>query len=89
MRKTRFPVSLKLATWTITDTVSSTNSPPMMASTSSCLVMTLITPMAPPMASDPVSPMNTMAGGALYQRNPNPAPTMAEQNTASSPAPMT
>ena len=44
-------------------------------------------PSAPPTESDPVSPMNTIAGGALYQRNPRLAPTNAPQNTASSPTP--
>ena len=87
IRKTRLPVVLKEATWTMTDAVSSTNRPPMMASTISCLVMTLIVPSAAPIDSDPVSPMNTIAGGALNQRNPSPAPTSAPQNTVSSPVP--
>ena len=82
MRKTSRPVSLKLATWTMTDTVSSTNSPPMMASTSSCLVMTLMQPSAPPQESEPVSPMNTIAGGALNHRKPRLAPTSAPQQAA-------
>ena len=73
----------------MTDTVSSTNRPPTMASTSSCLVMTLMAPSAPPIDSEPVSPMNTMAGGALNHRKPRPAPTRAPQNTASSPVPGT
>jgi hypothetical protein len=33
---------------------------------------TAIAPSAPPSASEPVSPMNTAAGGALYHRNPSP-----------------
>ena len=37
----------------------------------------------------PVSPMKTDAGGALYQRKPSPAPTSAPQITASSPVPGT
>ena len=51
--------------------------------------MTLMAPSAPPIDSEPVSPMNTMAGGALNQRKPRPAPTSAPQNTASSPVPAT
>ena len=39
----------------------------------------------PPMASDPVSPMKTLAGWQLNHRNPSPAPTSAMQSTASSP----
>ena len=86
MRKTRRPVDLKLATWTITDTASSTNSPPMITSTSSCLVMMLIVPSAAPIDNDPVSPMKTLAGGALNHRKPRLAPTIAAQNTISSSA---
>jgi len=48
-------------------------------------VLALIAPRAPPFASDPVSPMNTIAGGALNQRKPRLAPTSAPHNTASSP----
>ena len=72
---------MKLATCTITDTASSTNNPPMIASTSSCLVTMLIVPSAAPIANEPVSPMKTLAGGALNQRKPSPAPTIAAQNT--------
>jgi hypothetical protein len=86
MRNTRLPVSLKLATWTITDTASSTNKPPIIASTSSCLAMTLIVPSAPPSESEPVSPIKTIAGGALNHKKPRPAPTTAPQNTESSSA---
>ena len=89
MAKIRLPVSLKDTTWTITETVSSTNSPPTMNSTSSCLVMTLTAPRAPPKDNDPVSPMKIFAGGALNQRKPRPPPTRAPQKIASSPAPGT
>ena len=61
----------------------------MMASTISCLVMTLMAPSAPPIDSEPVSPMKTIAGGALNHRKPRPAPTSAAQRTASSPVPGT
>ncbi len=73
----------------MTLTASSTNSPPMIASTISCLADTAIAPSAPPSASEPVSPMNTIAGGALYQRNPSPAPISAAQKTTISPVPGT
>ena len=65
----------------MTDAASSTNNPPTIASTSSCLVTMLIAPSAAPIAKDPVSPMKTLAGGALNQRKPSPAPTIAAQNT--------
>ena len=47
--------------------------------------MTLMAPKAPPMESEPVSPMNTMAGGALNQRKPNPAPQSAPQKVKAPP----
>ena len=59
-------------TCTITETASSTNNPPITASTISCLVATAIVPNMPPSASDPVSPMKIEAGGALNQRKPKP-----------------
>ena len=62
MRNTRLPVSLNDATCTITDSVSTTNTPPMMNSTISCRTMTAIVPSAAPSASAPTSPMNTWAG---------------------------
>src|SRR5580704_9303645 len=59
---TRFPVSLNDTTCTITETASSTNKPPMTASTISCLVATATVPISPPSASEPVSPMKIEAG---------------------------
>src|SRR4051794_41784541 len=85
MRNTRLPVSLNESTCTITDTASSTNSPPTTASTISCLVATAIAPIIPPSASDPVSPMKIEAGGALNHRNPKPAPITAPHSTPRSP----
>src|SRR5947208_14336535 len=73
----------------MTDTASSTNSPPITASTISCLTATATAPSSPPSASEPVSPMKICAGGALNQRKPRPAPITAPQTTASSPAPGT
>ena len=43
---------------------------------------------APPMAIEPVSPMKTSAGKALYQRNPIAAPTRAPPRIAWSSASM-
>src|SRR3569832_27485 len=70
-------------------TASSTKTPPMMGSDSSVLVDSATKPSAPPSASAPTSPMNTWAGWVLNHRNPMPAPPLAPQNTASSPAPCT
>src|SRR5688572_26241039 len=87
MRKTRLPVSLNDATCTMTDSVSTTNTPPMISSTISWRTMTAIVPSAAPSPSAPTSPMNTSAGYALNHRKPSPAPAIAPQITASSPAP--
>ncbi len=85
--KRRLPVSLNDTTCTITDTASSTNNPPMMASAISCLVATATDADQAAERSAPMSPMKIEAGGALNQRRPRPAPITAPQNTASSPAP--
>ena len=61
----------------MTETVSSTNRPPTIASTISCLVRRRRRPARRRSTSEPVSPMNTMAGGALNHRKPRPAPTSA------------
>ncbi|KAG1583867.1 hypothetical protein G6F46_015051 [Rhizopus delemar] len=53
MRNTRLPVSLNEATWIITDSVSITNTPPMITSTSSWRVITAIVPSTAPSASAP------------------------------------
>src|SRR4029079_5504753 len=70
-------------------TSSVTNTPPMIGNDSSVLVASATNPIAPPSASAPTSPMNTWAGWVLNQRKPMPAPPIAPQNTASSPAPGT
>src|SRR6202021_1170759 len=77
IRNTRLPVSLNDTTCTTTDAASITNSPPITASTTSCLTATAVAPSRPPSASDPVSPMKICAGGALNHRNPTPAPINA------------
>ena len=63
----------------MTDSVSSTNRPPTMASTISCLVATAMAPSAPPSASEPVSPMKIMAGGRV---EPQEAEPRADQRAA-------
>src|ERR1700755_914583 len=70
-------------------TASVTKTPPMIGSDSSGFDASATNPSAPPSASAPTSPMNTWAGWVLNHRNPIPAPPMAPQNTASSPAPGT
>ena len=77
--KILFPVSLNEITWIITDTVSKTNSPPIIANTISCLTIMAIAAKEPPRESDPVSPIKILAGGALYQRKPKQAPTTEPQ----------
>jgi hypothetical protein len=89
MRNTRRPVMRKLPTCTITDSVSNTNSAPTIGS-SSCTLSVNASPARPaPMASAPVSPMNTWAGGAFHHRNPVMAPTMAAAETDRSRASLT
>ena len=46
----------------MTDAASITNTPPMMINNNSCLVQIAAVPSAPPIASEPVSPMKTFAG---------------------------
>ena len=62
IRKMRLPVSLKLATCIITDSVSMTKMPPITSSTASWRTITAMVPSAAPSASAPMSPMNTIAG---------------------------
>ena len=71
----------------ITETVSRTNNPPIIANTISCFVATAIAPIALPTDNDPVSPIKTIAGGALYHKKPKPEPIKAAQIIANSPVP--
>src|SRR5580765_3355004 len=87
MRNTRCPVSLNEATWMITESATSTKTPPTSPSNSSCLIKMATVPSAAPSASEPTSPMKISAGYELYQRKPSDAPTSDPQNTVSSPAP--
>ena len=74
-------------TWTITDTASKTNKPPVMANTISCLVIIPIAPNDPPKDKDPVSPINIFAGGALNHKKPRQEPITAPQKIEISPVP--
>src|SRR5258707_10100432 len=85
MRKIRLPVKRNDITCRITESASSTKTPPTKNSKISCLMATATMPIDPPSASEPTSPMNTSAGCALYQRNPSDEPTRAPQKIVSSP----
>ena len=56
----------------------------MKTSSTSCLISTATTAMAPPSPSDPTSPMKISAGCALYQRKPRLAPVIEPQKIVSS-----
>ena len=71
----------------ITDTASKTNNPPIIAKTISCFVATAIEPIAPPTDKEPVSPINTIAGGALNHKKPKPDPISAAHIIDNSPVP--
>ncbi len=75
---------LNQITWMITDSASTTNTPPTSGSSSSVFVKTANAATAPPSASEPVSPMKTSAGKALYQRKPMQAPSSAAARMARS-----
>ena len=62
MRKMRRPVRLNQNTWRITETISAKKTPWMTALSTSFFVSTASAPRPPPSASDPTSPMNTLAG---------------------------
>ena len=78
---------MKEITCAITDIASKTNNPPVIAKTISCLVIIPTAPKDPPRASDPVSPINIFAGGALNHKNPKHAPIIDPQNIDASPTP--
>ena len=69
----------------MTETVSKTNKPPIIANTISCFTIIAIAARDPPRERDPVSPMKIFAGGALYHRKPKHAPTMDPQKIDNSP----
>jgi hypothetical protein len=74
IRSTRLPNHLKLSTWTMTESASTTKIPPIRRSSGSVFVMIAKAASEPPSPIEPVSPMKTCAGKALYQRNPIEAP---------------
>jgi hypothetical protein len=65
---------LKVRTWRITESASTRKIPPIRTSRNSVFVMIAKAARAPPSPIEPVSPMKTWAGKALYQRNPIEAP---------------
>ena len=71
----------------ITEQVSMKKIPQIMGSSSSLCSIRASAPNAPPRANEPVSPIKTEAGCALYQRKPMQAPTSEAQKIVSSPAP--
>ena len=71
----------------ITESASATKIIPMSARSNSRLKRTAETPSIPPNANEPVSPIKTCAGDALYHKNPRHAPIMAERKIATSPDP--
>ena len=87
--KILLPVVLNEITWIITEIVSSTNSPPIITKISSCFDTIAIAPKVPPTDNEPVSPMKTIAGGALNHKNPNPEPMRAAHIITNSPVPGT
>ena len=57
----------------------------MIAKTISCFVIIPTAPNDPPKESEPVSPINIFAGGALNHKKPRQAPMIAPQNIDTSP----
>ena len=68
----------------MTDAASSTKMPPMMRRSTSWRITIAMKARRPPSASDPVSPMNIVAGLQLNHRKPRHAPTIAPETIASS-----
>ena len=84
MRKILLPVDLKEMTCKITDIASQTKTKPTTANKISVCVKIPTAANAPPKASEPVSPMKTLAGWKLNFRKPIHAPTVAAQKIAKS-----
>ena len=57
----------------------------MIASITSCLIITAIVPNAAPKEREPTSPINICAGYVLNHRKPIPAPIKAPQTISISP----
>ena len=84
IRKIAPPEPRNEITCAITDSVSITNSPPMMTSSRRVFVTSASAPNSPPSASAPVSPMKMRAGAAFHHRNPVAAPIIAAATIAAS-----
>ena len=84
IRKMRRWKYLNATTCAITDSASIAKIPPIRTSSTSAFSMIAKAPSAPPRANEPVSPMITSAGNALYQRNPIVAPISAPPRIARS-----
>ena len=69
----------------ITETVSRTNKPPIIARTISCFAIIAMEAREPPKDKDPVSPIKIFAGGALNHKKPKHDPTIEPQKIDSSP----
>jgi len=69
----------------ITETVSSTNKPPIIPKTISCFEIILTAPQDPPNDREPVSPIKIFAGGSLYHTKPKHDPTIEPQKIDASP----
>src|SRR3546814_20959598 len=67
IRNTRLPVRLNDATWIITDSVSTTHTPPMITSHRSWRTTTATVPSRPPSDRAPMSHLNTSAGRRFNQ----------------------
>src|SRR5262249_39034582 len=85
--KRRFPpVRRKDCVCSEDDPSSAKKTTPKIGGTSSCFATSAIQARSPPSGSEPESPMKTLAGYALYQRNPMDAPHIAAPTTAISDA---
>ena len=73
IRKTRLPVSWNQLTWIITESASITKMPPTTPSRISCRISTAIVPSAPPSASEPTSPMNSVRRVRVEPEEAEPA----------------
>ena len=84
MRNGRLRKVWKEKTWIITLSASTTKMPPSRISRISVFVMIASPAIAPPSASEPVSPMKIVAGNALNHRKPTQAPTRQADSSARS-----
>ena len=66
----------------MTDSDSAISTPPIISNAHRLLDIKAIAPNDAPMASEPVSPINTFAGFLLYRRKPNHEPAIEIQKFA-------